>query len=203
YGNTLDKDSSEYSASLLFGVGDGESNMTGVINFYHRNSIANHDRGFSNRPPFLSTNSSPENLQVTFESVSAAGAGPEAIAAGFGPGDVFFAHAPFGSNGLSPATDYVYSAGRTSLFNFNAFSLSFPEQERYGGYFSGNHKIFGDQMVGYADLMYQNVKTHNELAPGATGSFESPGATVLAIPPSTPNPGGDATPTGLGGPTYA
>src|SRR5207253_3767548 len=28
------------------------------------------------------------------------------------------------------------------------------------------------------------------------------GQTILAIPPSTPNPGGDTTPTGLSGPTY-
>jgi iron complex outermembrane recepter protein len=194
YGNTLDKDSSEYSASLLFGVGDGDTNVTGVMNFYHRNSIANRDRGFSNRPPFLSTNSSPENLNVTFEAVVAAGGTPPA---GTAPGDLFFAHAPFGSNGSTPASDFVYSTGRTSLFNFNAFSLSFPEQERWGGYVAGDHKIFGDQMVGYADLMYQDVKTHNELAPGATGNFQTAGQVTIAIPPHDPN-----APL-LGGPTAA
>src|SRR5207247_4971228 len=31
YGNTLDKDSSEYSASLIFGVGDADTNVTGVM----------------------------------------------------------------------------------------------------------------------------------------------------------------------------
>jgi len=194
YGNTIDKDSSEYSASLIFGVGDDNTNVTGVMNFYHRNSIANRDRGNTNRPPFLSSNSSPENLQLTFEAVDAAGGGAAATAAGFGPGDVFFGHSPIGNNGLTPASDYVYTAGRDSLFNFNAFSLAFPEQERYGGYLAGDHKIFGDQMVGYADMFYQNVKTHNELAPGATGSFQTAGATTLFIPPNHDG----AT---LGGPT--
>src|SRR5689334_2679156 len=47
YGNTLDKDSGLYSASLIFGVGDEKTNITGAANFYHRNSIANRDRGFS------------------------------------------------------------------------------------------------------------------------------------------------------------
>ena len=42
-------------------------------------------------------------------------------------------------------------------------------------------------MVGYADMFYQNVKSHNELAPGATGSFETAGQTTLFIPPHDPN----------------
>jgi iron complex outermembrane receptor protein len=41
-------------------------------------------------------------------------------------------------------------------------------------------------MVVYADGFYQNVKTHNELAPPATGSFETKGQTILAIPPHMP-----------------
>jgi iron complex outermembrane receptor protein len=186
YGNTLDKDSSEFKASVLFGIGDGNTNVSGVVNFYHRNGIFNRDRGLSAVPPFLSTNSSPENLQVTFESVAAAGAAAQATAAGFGPGDVFFAHAPFGSNGLTPATDYIYTAGRSSLFNFNQFSSSLPDSERYGGYVNFDHKWFGDQVVLYGDMFYQNVKTHNELAPSATGSFQTAGQVTLAIPPNMP-----------------
>ena len=203
YGNTLDKDASLYRASIIFGVGDGNTNVSGVMNFFHQNSIFNKDRGYSQRPPFLSSNSTPENLQVTFESVAAAGAGAQAAAAGFGPGDIFFAHAPYGSNGFSSPTQYVYSAGRSSVFNFNTYSSSFPEQENYGGFVNFSHKLFGEQMVLYGDLFYQNTTSHGELAPGATGNFQTPGSVTLAIPPNTPNPGGDATPTGLGGPTYA
>lgn len=197
YGNTLDKDNGEYSADVIFGAGDGNTNVSGVLNFYHRNSIANRDRGFSAVPPFVSTNASPENLELTFEAVSAAGGGAAATAAGFGPGDTFFGHAPFGTNGTSPASDYTYTRGRSSFFNFNQFSLSFPETERYGGYVSANHKIFGDQMIGYADVFYQNVKTHNELAPGATSNFQTAGSVTIAIPPHDPN-----LPL-LGGPTAA
>src|SRR5436853_6537642 len=56
YGNTLDKDSGLFDASAVFGVGKGDTNITGVLNYYHRNSIANRDRGFSAVPPFLSSN---------------------------------------------------------------------------------------------------------------------------------------------------
>ena len=72
YGNTLDKDSGEYAASLIFGAGDNKTQVAGVMNFYHRNSIANRDRGFSAVPAFLSTNASPYNLQLSRPSVLAA-----------------------------------------------------------------------------------------------------------------------------------
>src|SRR5438034_6945429 len=71
-------------------------------------------------------------------------------------------------------------------FNFNQFSLSFPESERYGAYVSAEHKVFGDQMVRLCRRLYQNVKTHNELAAPATGSFQTKGQTILAIPPNSP-----------------
>src|SRR6185295_16115963 len=124
-----------YAGHLIFGIGEDKTSITGVMDFYHRNSIANRDRGFSNKPPFLSSNSSPYNLQLSDAVVIAAGGTPAT------PGSpTTFAHAPFDTNGLAPASTYTYSAGRSSRFNFNEFSLSFPEAERYGGYFSASHK---------------------------------------------------------------
>ncbi|MEY2496130.1 MAG: iron complex outerrane recepter protein [Verrucomicrobiota bacterium] len=199
YGNTTDRDSGMFNTSLLFGVGDGKSNISGTINYYHRNSIFNHDRSYSAVPPFLSSNASPYNLQVTNAAVAQAGG--TVIPSGSGNQ---FASAPNGTNGLAPASTYLYGAGRPRSgpngFNFNEFSLSFPDSERFGGYMAMDHKIFGDQFVIYADGMYQNVKTHNELAAPATGNFQSPGFTTLAIPPRVPNPAGT---TPFGGPTYA
>jgi hypothetical protein len=124
------------------------------------------------------------------------------------PSGLQFAGAPSGTNGLAPASAYLYSGtarirsatGILPGFNFNEFSLSFPESERYGGYLSASHKIYGDQLVAYADGYFQNVKTHNELAPPATGNFQTTGATTIAIPPREPNPAGT---TPFGGPTYA
>ena len=46
YGNTLDKDSGENSASALFGVGNDKTQVTGVLNYYRRNSIFARDRAF-------------------------------------------------------------------------------------------------------------------------------------------------------------
>ena len=188
YGNTLDKDSGEFRASVIFGVGDGNTQITGAANFYHRNSIFNRDRGFSAVPVFLSSNSTPENLQLFFETVAEAGAGAQAAAAGFGPGDVFFGHAPFGSGGNDPATAFTFTAGRSSVFDFNKFSASFPEIENYGGFVNFSHKLFGDQMVLFGDLFYENTTSHDELAPSATGSFQTAGQVTLAIPPREPGP---------------
>lgn len=111
YGNTLDKDSSEFSASLLFGAGDTNTNITGVLNFYHRNSIFNRDRAYSSFAPFLSTNASPLNLELSRAAVIAAGGNPPADL-----GDNFFGHAPFFTNGNAPASDYVYTPGRSVFF---------------------------------------------------------------------------------------
>jgi len=188
YGNTLDKDSGEFISSAIFGVGKGDTNITGVLNYYHRNSIANRDRGFSAVPPFLSSNNSPYNLQLSSNVAGAAGG------MNLNPGGTEFASAPDFTNGLAPASGYLYNAsrrvraagGQRPGFNFNQFSLSYPESERYGGYLSADHKVFGDQMVVYADGFYQNVKTHNELAAPASGSFQTKGQTILAIPPHSP-----------------
>ena len=83
--------------------------------------------------------------------------------------------------------------GRSSVFNFNSVLGFVPDSERYGGYTSFTHKVCEDQLVLYGDAFYQNVKTHNELAPGATNSFQTTGQVTLAIPPNSPlavGPGG-------------
>src|SRR5438067_3309244 len=43
YGNTTDRDSGSINTALTFGVGDGNTNVSGTINYYHRNSIFNYD----------------------------------------------------------------------------------------------------------------------------------------------------------------
>jgi iron complex outermembrane recepter protein len=200
YGNTLDKDSGESSASLLFGVGDDNTQVSGVLSYYRRNSIANRDRGFSAKAPFLSTNSSPYNFELSRDAVVAAIEADATITQdqrtaliaslprnGDGtPAPTFFGHPPLGTNGSAPVSQFVFSRGRSSLFNFNQFSLSFPETERYGGFFNLEHKICGDDLVLFADTLYQDAKVHNELAASATGPFLAPGRKTLFIPPQHP-----------------
>ena len=193
YGNTLDKDSGEFASSLIFGVGDNDTDITGVLNYYHRNSIFNHDRGYSNTVRFnVSTNASPLNLQLSRDAVLAAGVSPAALPDDL---DTFFGHAPFLTNGTAPASDYTYTPRRSVFFNYNAFAEALPDSERYGGFVNFDHKICGDQLLVYGDFFYQNVKTGYDLAPTATGDFQTPGNLTLAIPPHAPGPT-------LGGPSY-
>src|SRR5205809_7028813 len=188
YGNTEHEDAGLFQASVIFGVGNDKTEIAGAMNYYHRNAIANRDRSYSAVPPFLSSNASPYNLQLSSDVAAAAGG------QNLNPGGTEFSAAPDFTNGLAPASRYLYNAnarvrsasGQLPGFNFNQFSLSFPESERYGTWVSADHKVFGDQMVVYADGFYQNVKTHNELAPPATGSFQTLGQTTLAIPPNSP-----------------
>jgi iron complex outermembrane recepter protein len=187
YGNTEHEDSSEFIAQAIFGVGNDTTNITGVLNYYHRNDIFQRDRAYSIVPPFLSSNNSPYNLSLSSDVAAAAGG------QNLNPGGTEFASPPDLTNGLAPASSYLYGTSRVRAlggqrpgFDFNLFASSFPKSERYGGYLAAEHKVFGDQLVLYADGYYENVKTHNEAAPGATGNFETKGQTTIVIPPHSP-----------------
>jgi iron complex outermembrane recepter protein len=198
YGNTLDKDAAIYSGDVLFGVGDDKISVTGDMFFYHHNSMFNHDRGNSLVPPFLSSNAIPFNLQVSSDVAGAAGG------QNLNPGGLEFTSAPNGVNGVAPtpASDFLFdvahrvrgAGGLLPGFNFNATSGSFPTQERWGGYAAFNDKICDDQFQIYGDFFYVDAKTHDELAPSATGDFETPGNFTIFIPPNHPLPGGVAPP---------
>ena len=77
-------------------------------------------------------------------------------------------------------------ADRQSSSTSTAYSEALPDSERYGGFVNFDHKICGDQLLVYGDFFYQNVKTSYDLAPTATGAFQTPGNITLAIPPDTP-----------------
>src|SRR5712691_6139680 len=188
YGNTRDKDAALYSGDVLFGVGDDKISVTGDMFFYHHNSTFAHDRGNSLVPPFLSSNATPWNLQVSSDVAGAAGG------QNLNPGGLEFTSAPNGTNGLAPASDFLFdvahrvrgAGGLLPGFNFNSTSSSFPTQERWGGYAAFNDKICDDQLQIYGDFFYVDGKTHDELAPSATGDFETPGNPTLFIPPNHP-----------------
>ena len=197
YGNTIPKDAGAYKADVLFGVGDDKISITGDIFYFHHNDTFNGDYANSRTPPFLSSNASPWNLNVS--KAVAAAAGGTAVP---GTSLLEFAGAPSGTNGLAPANTYLYNGSRIRGpapaplpgFNFNLFSSSYPEQERWGGYAAFSDKICGDELQIFGDFYYARVKTHDELAPPATGPFEAPGLGVIAIPPNHPLPGGVAPP---------
>jgi len=208
YGNTLDKDAAEYLGDVLFGVGDDKISITGDMFFYHHNSMFAKDRGNTNRPPFLSSNATPWNLQVSTDVAQHAvfdvngNPAPGAVIGTEGvPGQIpsdadvkVFAGAPTTTNGLSPIPTFLFDdshrirsfGGLLPGFNFDAFQTSFPTQERWGGYAAFNDKICDDQLQIYGDFFYVDAKTHDELAPVATGNFETPGSPTLFVPPNHP-----------------
>jgi iron complex outermembrane recepter protein len=197
YGDTLDKDAGIYSGDLLFGTGDDKVSVVGDIFFYHHDSMFNRDRGNSLKPPFASGNTSPWNLQLSTAVALAAGAtiGTAGVSGQIpaGAGTRIFTTAPTGTNGLAPVSRYIFNTdlvrGQGGLlpgFNFDLFAGSFPEQERWGGYAAFNDKICDDQVQLYGDFYYDDVKGHDELAPNATGNFETPGFFSVFIPPHAP-----------------
>ena len=191
YGNTLDKDAALYSGDILFGTGDDKTSINGDIFFFHHNSMFNRDRGNSNHLRFGgphthgSQDTTPYNFQVSGEVAAAAG-GPNLA-------PIEFTTPPDFSNGMTPASNWIYSRRRPvrgpfSLlpgFNFNAFSSSYPEQERWGGYVAFEQKVCDEQLRIFGDFYYADVKQHDELAPVGTGPWGAKG-TLLYVPPNHP-----------------
>ncbi|MDB6126767.1 MAG: TonB-dependent receptor, partial [Verrucomicrobia bacterium] len=201
YQNTTAKDSSQFTANLLSGVSSDRGSMTVGFNYQSRASIAYRDRAYSAVPAFLSSNSSPINLQISragyVEALGLpAGSVPAGVAAGSAvffatPGPVTTDGLPTSSNnnGHVPPSQYVYSNGRSSVYNFNQDAISFPSWTRYGVIVNGERKLFNsDKVKGYFDGSFQSNMTENQLAPAATGSFTTAGQTELVIPARTANP---------------
>src|SRR5437870_1185719 len=213
YGDTLDKDAAEYKGDILFGVGTDTTSITGDIFYYKHHDMFNHDRGNSLVPPFLSSNAVPWNLQLRTEAVlhpfdvNGNPEPPPTLPPSLLTRSTIFGTPPDNANGLVPASDFIFARRRVRAFgsllpgfNFNLYSSSYPKQERWGGYTAFEHKICDDQLRVFGDFYYVDAKTHDELAPEATGNFESPGVLSLFVPPNHPFPGGVPP---FGGPTPA
>ena len=187
YGNTTNKDSSEFMAAVITGAQTDKASAMVGFNYYKRNAIFNQDRSYSEIPPFLSSNASPLNLQITRAAALAAGVPAASLPA---TGTSFYAASPATSsnNGATPASGYRYATGRPSSFNFNEFSMSYPRRDNRGVFAYADRKIFNtDNLRAYVDVNYQNAVTENQLAPSATGNFSGSG-TELVIPARTASP---------------
>ena len=200
YGNTTNRDSGELSTSLVFGVGNQKTSITGTANYYSRNSIYSHDRAYDQNTPLVATetDASPFNLEVTRAAAEAAAGRPITE---IPPGvNTFFAHAPFFTTGSAPASSYVFTEDRSVTFPVFQYQQELPDARRYGAFLNADHKIFGEQMVAYAEVFFQRTEVDYQSAPAPTFDFQTPGAAVggtpLAIPPHTAG-------VIVGGPTYA
>jgi len=126
YGNTTNKDSGEFIASVITGAQTANASAMVGFNYSKKNAIFNSDRTYSAIPPFLSSNASPLNLQITRAVALAAGVPAASLPAGTAAN--IFASSPAASSnsGATPAAQYRFGSGRPSTFNFNEFSMSYP-----------------------------------------------------------------------------
>jgi len=204
YGNTTNADSADFSSSIIFGTGDDKGHLMLGLNYQHRRAIFQRDRPYSAVPPFLSSNASPPNLQLSRAAVlEALGLPADASIPGVGTSNVFFGTtgpnepgtlnpAPGNQNannqGNLPATAYTFSSGRLSTYNFNESAGSLPDVERRGLFAAWDRKLYSPNVTAYGDAFFQQVFSVDELAPFATGNFLTPGQTTIVIPARTPNP---------------
>jgi len=196
YGNTTNLDSSEFNANLVYGVTSDTGSLTFGANFSMRQPIFNKDRDYSAIPAFLSSNASPPNFQLTRAAVEQA--------LGLAPGSPITINGVpntttntfFGSTfavrttntGNLPASSYQFTTGRSSSFNYNEFSGSYPEITRRGMFTAWEKDFFGKNAKFFGDAFYQAVTEYDELAPYATGNFASPGQKTIVIPARTASP---------------
>lgn len=192
YGNsTASDDAGETIANVIFGASTEDTNITVGLNYYKRNDMGHANREYSAVPPFLSSNSSPLNFQITRAgALEALGEGGESM---LPEGENQFFTSTWdnkdNNNGALPASDYQYENGRSASFNFNLTAQSIPQLERKGGFASFEKRLFGtDNITTYGDLFYQRADSVNELAPSATGNFGNPGGVSLVIPSRTASP---------------
>jgi outer membrane receptor protein involved in Fe transport len=153
FGNTMARaDSTESVWSMVTGVSGEKTRITLGANFYDRKAIYARDRAYSAVPPFLSGNSSPLNIEISYDAaleallnagVSQADAearlpdatalrtttGPTLLGDPYGPGEYFDdfpgAEANNAANdGTLPADVYAfYTSGFTNDSRFN-YNLS-------------------------------------------------------------------------------
>ncbi len=209
FGNTTNKDSHEVVANYVQGASTDKSSITAGLSYYSRAAIFQHDREYSAIPPYLSTNSSPINAQITTAAYDAALGLPAGTRPAGVTKDVFYATPGIfpgasGGNSISPtgnllsgstnygntpASQYIYSSGRKSVWNFNQTAGSYPEFERHGGFVNGERKLFGtDNVKAYFEVSQQHAFSESQLAPLATGTFTTPGSVEYVIPAKTATP---------------
>lgn len=200
YQNTTNKDASQLTVTALTGVSSDKGSITVGFNYQRQNPIFNRDRSYSAVPAFLSSNSSPINAELSVLAYDEAlglpaGTDPTGLS---GRATFKGTPGPLTSDGLPTSStnhgnvapsDWHYSAGNSSIYNYNQDSGSFPSWTRYGMILNGERKLFGSKnLTGYFDGNYQHSETVNQLAPSATGNFATPGQTTLVIPARTANP---------------
>ena len=209
YGNTTKKDSHELMFNFVQGASNEKGSITAGLNVYTRAAIFNHDRTYSASGTYLSTNSVPINAQITLAAYDEA----LGLAAGTFPAGVtkttFFATPgifpsasggnrvspsgnilPGSTNfGNTPASQYIYSNSKKSVWNFDQTSGSYPSSENHGAFMNGERKLFGTETIKiYWDGSYTHTNSESQLAPLATGTFTTPGQAEFVIPARTPNP---------------
>ena len=66
YGNsTASDDAMELMASAVYGLSTADTKITVGLNYFKQNDMRHSDREYSAVPPFLSSNASPVNFQIS------------------------------------------------------------------------------------------------------------------------------------------
>ena len=182
YGNTLDKDSGEFAASLIFGVGDDNTSvyrryefLSSQLHLQSRSRLffeygrTHHSMRARLIFSFRATRFSQRVFRRPLFQMT---------------DDTFFGHAPFFTNGDAPAIGLHLHAAAVGLLQLQRLFRSaagFRAVRRFCG--MPTTKSAATNWCFMLTFSIKTCKTSYELAPTATGAFQTPGNITLAIPP--------------------
>jgi iron complex outermembrane receptor protein len=159
FGSTTESDYEEDNVTLVWGMGDEDSNVTIIGDYFKNTTLANAERG-----SFGFADQSP---QGGFDNRSSRGY----------PGR-------FVVNGavtIDPSCPPERQAGQTCLFDFGPFNLLLPEAERTGVTLLA-HQGLGDAVELFTEIAFQH---NNSAAQGAPTPLDE--TALLTVPCTHPN----------------
>jgi len=154
YGNTTKNDAAETRQSLTSGISNEKFHLLLNANYYHQNSLADVDRGFSS--------SADHRRQGGDDLRSSRG----------NPGTIFTSNGAFavprGSNGRLTTGDFLDGSlpdgNLRNRYDFNKDSELIPETERWGGLLTFGYNLTPHLEV-FGETSYQSVRTKTRVAP--------------------------------------
>jgi len=165
-------DYDEKTVSAIWGMGDDDSNVTMILDYFKNSTLTNLERGAQ----FATANQSERGGQDVRSSRSYPGS--------------FVVTRPSGTTNLpDPACPAARRTATSCIFDYGPFNLLVPEAERTGFMLLGHQKIGAIGEV-FTELAWQR---NTSIAQGApTPIDDQAGLTVPATHPNNPFPGATA-----------
>lgn len=176
-GNTVNTDSLEKSASLVFGTSSGKLSIMTAIDWTERNSIRDADYGFSSNADLTSRGGPDLRSYADYPGLVYVP----------GLGDYYTLAAPKERPAVS---DFHVADTSHGTYNFQSASDQVPETRNFG-FYSRSQYDFSEQLYGFAEISFRRSESRIGAAPTPVFNYaehgSGPNTGYLNIPATNPN----------------